>query len=320
MQSGKCETHENSFERSTACTQTFARNTQVELSWNEAFYDKHNSTYTQIRSIKCPYILQLLQMIAVSFNPYTWDNSSKAIQSNVVGLELKNDKAKINVSNLDEDIVIVVPISSPPKNGTNTSDVPEHSFLKPNKMVTRMYNAELADVPVSIKLDIVVAVVVEVFVKFGSKPTIDNFDHNFTVTFKSTCENKTDGEKNKTSCLPDEKSMTVVPPKPGLLYVGIFFLGAKNYTEHSRVRRSCFGHGRQRRSCVGFKDPPPKGVTKTVIPQYDPSTDVNYSMIITQSSCLYWSEDKEKWTSHGCKATISNSKYINLRDRRAHSL
>ena len=251
-------------------------------------------------------------MTAVSFNPYTWNNSSKAIQSNVVGLELKNGKTKINVSNLDEDIVMVVPISRSPKNNTNTSNMPELSFLKPSKLATRMYNAELADVPVSVKLGIVVAVVVEVFVKFGSRPTIDNFDHNFTVTFKSSCENQTNAEKNETSCLPDESSITVVPPKPGLLYVGILFLGAKNYTEHSRERRSCFGHGRQRRSCVGFKDPPPKGVTKTVIPQYDPSTDVNYTMSITQSSCLYWSEDKEKWTSDGCKVSKVHVHYFKL--------
>ena len=245
-------------------------------------------------------------MTAVNFNPFSWDNSSKAIQSNVVGLELKNGKVKINVSNLDEDIVMVVPISTPPKNNTNTSDVPKQSFLKPNKMATRVYNAELADVPVTIKMGMVSAAVVEVFVKFGSRPTIDNFAHNFTVTFKSTCQNQTDDKQNETSCLWDESSITVVPPKPGLLYVGILSLGAKNDTEHSRQRRSCFGHGRQRRSCVGVKDPPPKGVTKTVIPKYDPSTDKNYTMSITQTSCLYWSVDKNKWTSNGCKVISIN--------------
>ena len=97
--------------------------------------------------------------------------------------------------------------------------------------------------------------------------------------------------------------MIVVPSKRGLLYVGIIFLGATNTSEHSREKRSCLGHGRQRRSCVGFKDPPPKGFTETVTPQYNPSTDVNYTMTITQSSCLYWSEDRNKWISDGCKVT-----------------
>ena len=46
---------------------------------------------------------------------------------------------------------------------------------------------------------------------------------------------------------------------------------------------------------------PPKGVHQTVVPQYDPRSDVNYTFTVTQSSCLYWSEDEEKWTSDGCK-------------------
>ena len=244
-------------------------------------------------------------MMAVDFNPYTWDNSSKAIQSSVTGLELKSGKAKLNVSNLDEDIVMVIPISSPPKNSTNTSEVPEHLFLKPQKISVHSYYAELADVPVSIEMGVgEIEDVVQLFVKFGSRPAIDDFDHNFTISFKSTCEFGPDG--NKTSCYFENNSVSVVPSKPGRLFVGV--LGSQNSTEHakdssehSRGRRSCFGHGRQKRACVGFKDPPPKGVTKTVVPQYNPSTDVNYTMAITQSSCLYWSEDKDKWTSDGCK-------------------
>ena len=244
-------------------------------------------------------------MLAVDFNPYTWDDSSKAIQSSVTGLELKNGNAKVNVSNLDDDIVMVIPISNPPKNNTNTSEVPEHLFLKPQKMAVHSYYAELADVPVSIEMGVqVLEVAVQLFVKFGSRPVIDDFDHNFTISFKSTCVVSAEG--NETTCLFEKTSVAVVPSTPGRLFVGVLRSQnstehAKDSTEHSRGRRSCFGHGRQKRACVGFKDPPPKGVSKTIVPQYDPSTDVNYTMSITQSSCLYWSEDKDKWTSDGCK-------------------
>ena len=247
-------------------------------------------------------------MLTLKFNPYTWDNSSSAIQSPVTSLELQsNNGTKINVSNLKEDIVIVIPISESPTNNTNNSDVPGHFFLKPNKMTIRSYYADLADVPVTIKMGIteIGVFVIEVFIKFGFRPTVDNHDHNFTREFKSVCENQTDDKSNSLPCLPEETSMLVEPPKRGLLYVGILFVGATNTSEHSREKRSCFGHGRQRRSCVGFKDPPPKGFTKTVTPQYNPSTDVNYTMTITQSSCLYWSEDRNKWTSDGCKVTQS---------------
>lgn len=244
-------------------------------------------------------------MSALTFNPYSWNNSSKAIQSNIIGLELQSGNTKINVSNLDDDIVMVIPISSPAEQKNNTSSPSEYSFLKLDKMSIRSYNAQVADVPVSIKMAVVEKglFTVNLYVKFGSRPTISSFDQNFTNTFKSVCGNQTNDNQNLASCLPDESSMTVVPPNAGPLYVGLLLLQNKSSGGNSIQKRSCFGHARQKRSCVGVKDPPPKGVTKTVIPQYDPSTDVNYTMTITQSSCLYWSEDEDKWTSDGCKVT-----------------
>ena len=233
-------------------------------------------------------------MQAVDFNPFTWDNSSKKIKSSVTSLDLQSGNGKkINVSSLDNYIEIDIPILSPP---TNFSNGTEHYFLKPNKMSFNSYYAELADVPVSIKIKAQKqGLTIQLILKFGARPTIEDFDHNFNVT--STCKNRTDDKVNETSCLHEESLLTVVPSEPTRLYVGLLF----QVTDHSRTRRSCFGHGRERRSCVGVKDPPPKGVTKTVNPQYDPLTDVNYTFSITQSSCLYWSEDKEKWTSDGCK-------------------
>ena len=240
-------------------------------------------------------------MTAVSFNPYSWDNSSKAIQSSVTSLELKSGEANINVSNLEDDVVMVIPIASKPKNNTNASEEKEHLFLKPNKMAVHSYYAELADVSVTIEMGVEGNnnrdIVVEMFIKFGTRPSVNDFDHNFTISFKNTFEIPKEG--NQTSCsLSKKHSVAVVPTKPGRLFVGV---RGRNFTEHSRERRSCFGHGRQKRGCVGFKDPPPKGVFETLVPKYDPSTDVNYTMSLTQTSCLYWSEDKDKWISDGCK-------------------
>lgn len=55
--------------------------------------------------------------------------------------------------------------------------------------------------------------------------------------------------------------------------------------------------------CVEFKDPPttPPPTPRVIIPEYDPSTDVNYTLSISMAACLYWSEAKEKWTSYGCR-------------------
>lgn len=208
----------------------------------------------------------------------------------------------ISVADLDSDIEIIIPLNRLP---VNMSDTTEHSFLKPSKISTHSYYSEIPGLPVSFKLGTQAKdITIEMFVKFGSKATLEEFDYNFVMQFNSTCESQTDFEKIDTSCPLQETSVTLVPSEASLLYVSLLFLGAKNVSEHSRKQRSCFGHGRERRSCVGVKDPPPKGLTQTVVPQYDPLTDINYTLTITQSSCLYWSEDDEKWTSYGCKVHV----------------
>ena len=134
-------------------------------------------------------------MQAVDFNPFTWDNSSKKIRSSVTSLDLQGANGeKINVSNLDNYIEILIPISSSPQKTNNATD---HYFLKPNKMSFHSYYAEIADVPVSIKIGAKkLGVVIEMFLKFGARPTIEDSDHNFTVT--SSCKNQTD---DKLVCL-----------------------------------------------------------------------------------------------------------------------
>ena len=241
-------------------------------------------------------------MKAVDFNPFSWDNSSTKVQSSVISLELQSENgAKLNVTNLDNYIEIVIPLSSPPSK-TNNKTVIEHHFLKPHKLTVRSYYAELADVPVFITLGVLGKnTSINLLVKFGSRPSTESSDLNVTVKFTSICGNMTKVVPNKSSCHLDEKIITVLPTKPTLIYIGLLLELSKTESKHAREKRSCFGQGRQRRSCVGVKDPPPKGVHQTVVPQYDPRSDVNYTFTVTQSSCLYWSEDEEKWTSDGCK-------------------
>lgn len=240
--------------------------------------------------------------MTTAFNPFNWDsdNSSGIVRSSVCSLELSQDgTGTMNVSDLENDIEITIPINSDESESTE----PENSFLKPYEMTVRSYYAELGKVPVSLSLTgLDKDAVVEVLIKFGSRPTVEDFDQNFTVALSVTCQNgSSDGEGNRTSCPVQPITLTVVPSEPTLIFMGMLSLGEKNKTEHSRKRRSCFGQGRERRSCIGVKDPPPKGYNKTVMPQYDSSTDVKYTMSISQASCLYWSKTKEKWTSEGCK-------------------
>ena len=50
-------------------------------------------------------------MLSISFNPYTWDGTKERVGSDVLTLQLKNNKSElIKVSNLSEDIVIFIPL------------------------------------------------------------------------------------------------------------------------------------------------------------------------------------------------------------------
>ena len=232
-------------------------------------------------------------MTSLNFNPYTWDQSSKAIESSVTSLEIKSGKSKINVSNLHEDIVMVILISSQSKGDGNEIKRSDHRLLKPNRMVVHSYYAELPNIPVTMEMSIqeTGVVIVELLIRLRSRPTVNNCDYNFTISFEQTCE--LNGEQVDETYTFEKRSVTVMPATKDRLYIGI--VGRKNSIHHSRNRRSCFGHGRKKRACVGFKDPPPRaGIAKTVVPQYNPSIDVKYTITVTQSGCLYSSEDKDK--------------------------
>lgn len=238
-------------------------------------------------------------MIIFDFNPYAYDSSSKSLTSSVCSFDLKSEgKKTLNVANLTEDIVITIP------NNPNSSDpVPSASnFLQPYKMTIRSFYVEQPGVPVTLAIQAQDdAAAIEVFVKFGSEPSPKDFDANYTIVLNPSCKERSEHKPNEKMCEPEVLNVTVFPTKPTLVYYGLLYLEEKNYAGHDRRKRSCFGSGREKRSCVGFKNPPPNGYNKTVVPQYDPSTDVNYKMSISESNCLYWSVNQERWTSDGCK-------------------
>ena len=92
--------------------------------------------------------------------------------------------------------------------------------------------------------------------------------------------------------------------KPGSYYIGILYDKSDQERMRKRKRRSCFGKRRQKRSCVEFKElPKPDNIT--LIPVYDPKTDVNYSMNVEKEECLFWNRKAERWQSNGCKVRLS---------------
>ena len=234
------------------------------------------------------------------FNPFIWDSTSKRVRSNVLTLELRDDKQRaIRVSPLS-DIFMKIHL----KNTGTTVEQRSANFSIKN---TRFHEINVDYENTSIQLEITpadAAVKLMIFIRFNSRPTILEHDANGTVSSNGWCiwrrvKGTIEWER---VCSSNRKTpIQLFAQKRGKYYVEIQIYKSR---AKQRQKRSCFEHRRQKRSCVEVKPPPPrspKGVNVTVVPKYDPSTYHNYTMRTTLASCVYWSEEQQMWTTEGCQ-------------------
>ena len=254
-----------------------------------------------------------LQMTLFRDNPYTWDASSSGIQSSVVDFSLKKDDgAVIDVSGLKDAVELFIPLNGRDETSGNKSAL--NYFAKPsngsgNFRYHRITISSLNEV-VSCKIEPQTGDVLDVFVRAGAKPTLDSYQFKTHVPDFSSCADYSEktGYYNCTRSPYEVVLSSDVTGKIGTHYVGIRLPSTRLADARARVARSCRnGSGRRhKRSCIGVKDPPttPPPTPKIIIPKYNADTDVNYTMSVTVTSCLYWSERKQTWTSEGCKVKI----------------
>ena len=141
------------------------------------------------------------------------------------------------------------------------------------------------------------------FVRHGQRPTVTEYDAKRKVP-----DGKCSLNSQRRCDDPPYDFLLVdsVLRKPGSYYIGILYDKSEQERKRNRKRRSCFGKRRQKRSCVEVKElPKPENIT--LIPVYDPKTDVNYSMNVEEEECLFWNRMAEKWQSNGCKVRSSRT-------------
>ena len=145
--------------------------------------------------------------------------------------------------------------------------------------------------------------VFQVFVRYGQRPTVTEYDAERKVP-DGTCS--LNSQRRCDDAAYGFLLVDSVLGKPGSYYIGILYDKSEQERMRKRKRRSCFGKHRQKRSCVEFKElPKPENIT--LIPVYDPKTDANYSMNIEEEKCLFWNRKAEKWQSDGCKVRSSRT-------------
>lgn len=117
--------------------------------------------------------------------------------------------------------------------------------------------------------------ILDIFIRYGYRPTV-RLSHTKRSIPDDSC---TEISHNSTDGCHD--SAYKINLSNDINTSGTYFIGVL-YDEET-------GNRKRRRK-------------RSVLPSYDPTTDVNYTMNILQEKCLSWNRTDEMWTSPGCQA------------------
>ena len=266
-------------------------------------------------------------MLAFKDNPFTWDKSAKTVKSSVLDFKLKSKGGNaLNISGLQEPVALFIAIASKGDSPEKDNSSAESLFIKPSNGTSNIryhrFMVSSHDVLVTIQIKPEKGKTVHVFVNYRTKPTPRRNVFNTTIPNWSTCTNFTQNSSETLNCSSDPYTLSfssLVSGHTGPHFLGIRYMKRDAQADSSinsrRKRRACGPiHGRMKRSCVDVKDAPttPPPTPMIIIPKYNSSTDANYSLSISVSGCLYWSETKEKWTGEGCRVSTRPAKVLLL--------
>ena len=257
-------------------------------------------------------------MITFGSNPFLWDKTSENVTSDVLDINIKTNGSDVRFSQLEEPFELFIPLKYQKKQGSD-----DKFFVKlSNSFENIRYHKIIipSDGAVAI-IDIVPAEhkFLKIFISAGFRPTPENYTYTTFVPNYSTCGKATSNNDSQQCKSISPYRLLVSSSLTGALgdhYVGILL--HKNSSEglgmddtstegdvHRRHSRSICNSmsGRKKRSCIGVKDPPQTPPPKPEIIKlpYNSTVDVNYTMSVWISSCLYWSKKKQQWTNDGCK-------------------
>ena len=238
--------------------------------------------------------------------------------SDVLDVSIKTKGSYVHFSQLEEPFELFIPLKHQKKQG------PDNKFFVKwsNSFENIRYHK------IVIPSDGAVAIIditpvennfLNVFISAGFRPSPGNYTYRTYVPNYSNCR--------KVASSTDSQQCSSISPYRLLVsssltgasgdhYIGILL--HNNFSDglrmnatstkanvHRRHSRSICNNmsGRKKRSCVGVKDPPntPQPKPEIIKPTYNSTVDVNYTMSVWISSCLYWSKEKQQWTNEGCK-------------------
>lgn len=253
-------------------------------------------------------------MISYNINPHFLDDQPfDEITSKVLSVTLKDEHGNvINISNLHSAISLTVPLKN---TGNRTTPIKEYSV--PDVMLYRVFTENRGNSLVQLSFKLERPAPFEVYVKYGARPTKDDYDYFATID-EETCQNGEESCNVSTQVWFDAE-------RKGKYVIGLIQksklrerrsaskrdslnVSALNASKKWRSRSLFQLNHQDEKLCVKFKDPPTPQTVVNVTPTnapYDPEISVNFTLEVDSTGCRYWSETEEKWISEGCKVSAS---------------
>jgi len=233
-------------------------------------------------------------------------------------VSIKTNGSYAHFSQLEEPFELFIPLKHQKKQGKDKKFFVKWSNSFEN---VRYHKVDIpSDGAVAI-IDIVPAEnnFVDIFISAGFRPSPGNYTYSTYVPNYSNCRKVASGAESQRCRSISPYRLLVSSSLTGASgehYIGILLHKnssrsvRKNDTStkgdvNKRHSRSIYNSrsGRKKRSCIEVKNPPNTLQPKPEIikPPYNSTVDVNYTMSVWISSCLYWSKEKHQWTNEGCK-------------------
>ena len=260
---------------------------------------KYNATY-----FSSFFFFFSTQIVTFKENPYLWADTSTLIKSSLLSLDLKSTNgSRLNVSNLSEPIKLFIPIDEYKK----VEGAPDHLFVKSRDI--RYHKIKLKSIYDTAFIEIKPEndTFLDVFVSAGVKPKPKSYTFKRRIpdfSDNSLCANVYLGT-GLFNCAISRYMFSFSSNVTGDHYIGIRLVDDENRPSKNVLRSVIKSHVRQKRWWITVKEPPTTPIsTMTIVPKYNNKADVNYSISVKIGTCLYWAENKQDWTSEGCKVRL----------------
>ncbi|XP_022779645.1 uncharacterized protein LOC111321123 [Stylophora pistillata] len=150
-----------------------------------------------------------LQMTTIPNNLYTWSNTSKQVNSYAVSLNIKDESRNpLDTSNFSKEADLYIP--------RNASNLPKHEefYLKPfgDRKFIQYHQVDVNSANYSVHIQVrPVNESVEkitVLLRYNERPTLENFDHNWTIPDLRDCSYKKESRLRNSSLPGSASNMT----------------------------------------------------------------------------------------------------------------